>query len=525
MKRNRLIITGLGAVALMAASVAPGITSSHRDAPLIATEPQLDSTDTYAFVSPDRADTVTLVHNVSPIQEPTGGPNFYPFSNNARYNIHIDKNHDAKVDMTYQWRFKSSYRDATSFLYNTGPVTGLGDTTLNFQQSYTIVRLDNTQTPPAETILAADVPVGPSHVGDASMPNYAALRNQAIKDLPGGAKVFAGQADDPFFVDLRVFDLLYGADLKESGNDTLTNINVNTMAIQVPKSELANGGDAGANPIIGIYSDVERPAVRTQAADGSVTHSAEYVHVSRLGNPLVNEVVIDLARKDKFNASAPANDGEYVERVTQPLLPKLIESIYKIKAPAEPRNDLVSVFLTGVEGLNKPAGGTANEMMRLNMSIAPAANPNRLAVLEKDNQGFPNGRRLTDDVIDISLQVLMGELVGTPNDLGDGVNANDKAFLPNFPYVALPTSGSSLSARGVSAANLPAGPGSDGGAGAGGGTTPVGGVATGAGGSAGQRFPALPLAVALAGLGLGGWGLAQRRRRPPMTGAPSTPSV
>ena len=511
MKRNRLVTIALGAVALMAASVAPGITSSHREAPLIAGEPRLDSTDTYAFVSPDKAGTVTLIHNVNPAQEPTGGPNFYPFSNNAKYNIHIDKNHDAKADMTYQWRFQSSYRDPSSFLYNTGPVKSLSDTTLNFVQTYTLARLDNTQTPPAETILAENVPVGPSHVGDASMPNYAALRNEAIRDISGG-KVFAGQADDPFFLDLRVFDLLYGTDLKEAGNDTLTNINVNTMAVQVPKTDLALGGDPGANPIIGIYADVERPAVRTQAADGTETFSPEFVHVSRLGMPLVNEVVIDLARKDKFNASLPAGDAEYLERVTKPLLPKLIESIYKIPAPAEPRNDLVQVFLTGVPELNMPANGTPNEMIRLNMSIAPAAQPKRLGVLEGDTQGFPNGRRLSDDVVDIALQVVMGELVGSPSDLGDGVNSNDRAFLPSFPYVALPTSGSSLQPRAVSAANIPGVQPAGGGGGRPGGAIPRGAVATGAGGTAKPAFPAVPAALAAAGVAFGAWGLAQRRR-------------
>lgn len=511
MRSKRLLIVAASTAVVMAASITPGTTSSHREAPLVANEPQLDSTDLYAFVSPDKADSVTLIHNVSPIQDPTGGPNFYPFSNNAKYNIHIDNNHDAKADLTYQWRFKSSYRDASSFLYNTGPVNSLADPTLNFQQSYTIARLDNTVTPPAETILLSDVPVGPSHVGDASMPNYAALRAGAIRDIPGG-KVFAGQAYDPFFLDLRVFDLLYGANLKEAGNNTLTNISVNAMAIQIPKTELALTKDATANPIVGIYADVERPAVRTQAADGSVTYSPEFVHVSRLGNPLVNEVVIDLARKDKFNASAPANDAEYVDRVTKPLVPKLVEAIYKIKAPAEPRNDLVSVFLTGVEGLNKPANGTPNEMLRLNMSIAPTAQPKRLGVLDGDTQGFPNGRRLSDDVIDIGLQVLMGELVGSANDLGDGVNASTQPLLPNFPYVALPTSGSSLAPRGVSPANLPAAAAPVNPAAPGGSTTPRGAVATGAGGTAGGSFPVLPAALALAGMVMGGWGLAQRRR-------------
>ena len=508
-KYKRLAITAVACATAFGVSAVPSFASSHREAPLIAGEPQLDNTDLYAFVSPDKADTVTIIANWIPIQEPTGGPNFYPFSNNAKYNVHIDNNHDAKADLTYQWRFKSSYRDPSSFLYNTGPVNSLNDATLNFQQTYTLTRIDMTKNPPESQTLLTDAKVAPSHVGAASMPNYQALRNEAIASYGNGAKSFAGQADDPFFLDLRVFDLLYGTNLKEAGNDTLDNYNVNAIALQVPKNDLALGANAGTNPIVGIYTDTEAPAVTTRNPDGTQALSDNFVHVSRLGNPLVNEVVIDVARKDKFNASVPANDGEYLERVTKPLVPKLIEAIYKIKAPAEPRNDLVSVFLTGVEGLNKPANGTPSELLRLNMSIAPTASPKRLAVLEKDTAGFPNGRRLTDDVVDIGLQVLMGELVGTPNDLGDGVDVNDVAFAAAFPYVALPHSGSSTEPRGTAAAggNAPA---------ANTGTTseaaPAGGIQTGAGGTSGPRFPLLPSALAFGGTALASWAVLSRRR-------------
>jgi Domain of unknown function (DUF4331) len=503
--RRALVATA--SAALLALSANPSSASSHREAPLIAGEPQLDNTDTYAFVSPDKSDTVTIVANWVPIQEPSGGPNFYPFSNNARYQVHIDNNHDAKADITYRWTFKSGYRDGSTFLYNTGPVKSIDDTTLNFRQTYTLERIAGGQA----TALLTDAKVAPSFTGAASMPDYAALRNQAITAFGGNGKSFAGQADDPFFLDLRIFDLLYGTNLKEAGNDTLTNYNVNTIALQVPKTDLALAGDAGANPIVGVWSDTERPAVRTQAADGSQTFSGDFVRVSRLGMPLVNEVVIDAARKDKFNASLPENDGEYLERVTKPVVPKLIEAVYGIKAPAEPRNDLVSVFLTGVDGLNKPANVTPSEEMRLNMSIPPTANPKRLGVLEGDKAGYPNGRRLSDDVVDITLQVAEGELVGSPNDLGDGVNVNDKPFLAAFPYVALPTSGSSTDARAtrpaaapVSASAAAAAPGS--------GTTPRGGVQTGAGGTAGRSMPLLPAGLVMGGVGLAAWGLLPRRR-------------
>jgi hypothetical protein len=500
-KPNRVDVLVVASAAVLGLSVAPGRTSSHREAPLIAGEPQLDNTDTYAFVSPDKPDSVTVVMNWLPIQEPTGGPNFYPFSNNARYNLHVDNNHDAKADISYRWTFQSSYRDPSSFLYNTGVVTGLDDPDLNFRQTYKLEVIRGGET----TTLIENAKVAPSHVGNASMPNYAALRNEAVVSFGSAGRSFAGQADDPFFLDLRVFDLLYGGNLSEVGNGTLTNYNVNTIALQVAKGELALNGDAGANPIIGIWSDTERPAVRTQAADGSVTFSPEFVHVSRLGMPLVNEVVIDVARKDLFNASLPENDAQFLERVTKPLLPKLIENIYKIPAPPEPRNDLVNVFLKGVPDLNQPPKVTPSEMIRLNTAIASSPNPKRLGVLEGDTAGFPNGRRLTDDVIDIALQVMMGELVGSPNDLGDGVNENDVAFGNAFPYVALPHSGSSTDPRAtrLPAAAVPV---------SGGGATPRGAVQTGAGGMASVPVPLLPAGLVFGGVGLAAWALLPRQR-------------
>jgi hypothetical protein len=256
-----------------------------------------------------------------------------------------------------------------------------------------------------------------------------------------------GQVDDPFFLDLRVFDLLYGTNLKEAGNDSLAGFNVHTMALQVPKADLAAGGDATKNPIIGVWTNAER---QTISPTGKA--SGPFVQVSRLGNPLVNEVVVPVGAKDLFNQSKPADDAQFAAGVTDPELPKLIEAVYKIKAPATPRNDLVSVYLTGVDGLNKPANVVPSEQLRLNMSIAPTANPNPLGVIGGDKAGFPNGRRLADDVIDISIQVVEGELVGSPNDLGDGVSANDVPFETAFPYLALPHSGSDTIALGTTVA-------------------------------------------------------------------------
>ncbi|MFG2880744.1 DUF4331 domain-containing protein [Streptomyces sp. NPDC048297] len=429
-----LICGALAAGGLTAAGVAtlqPGaaFASSHREAPLISGTPQYDNTDLYAFVSPDKPDTTTIVADWIPFEEPAGGPNFFTFADDAQYDIHIDNNGDSQGELLFRYTFKTRTRNGGTFLYNTGPVTGLDDPDLNVTQTYDIdlIRLRN-QHVLSRTKLADDVPVAPSNVGKASMPDYGRLRAQAVHRTAGGTTTFAGQADDPFFLDLRVFDLLYGGNLTEVGRDTLKGYNVNTIALQVPNDLIR---ESAGQPVVGVWSTTQR-----RTAQGS------YTQVSRLGNPLVNEVVNPQKDKDRFNASSPWYDGQFLKNVTNPELPRLIEGIYKIKAPAEPRDDLVDVFLKGVKGLNQPPGVKPAEELRLNTSIRPSAHPKRLGVLDGDNAGFPNGRRLTDDVVDEALQVVEGELVGAKNDLGDAVDANDKAFGKSFPYVAEPTSGS-----------------------------------------------------------------------------------
>ncbi|MCP3822566.1 DUF4331 domain-containing protein [Streptomyces sp. A3M-1-3] len=420
---------GLVAAGVAALEPEAARASSHREAPLISGQPQYDNTDVYAFVSPDKADTTTIVANWLPFEEPAGGPNFFKFADDAQYDVHIDSDGDAQGDLLYRWTFKDHVKNGDTFLFNTGPVTALDDPDLNVRQTYDIdlLRLRD-QHVISTTKIAADLPVAPSNVGKASMPDYRALRDQAVRELPSGATAFAGQADDPFFLDLRVFDLLYGGDLSEVGRDTLSGYNVNTIALQVPTEHIRQ---SEAQPVVGIWSTTQR-----RNAQG------DFTQVSRLGMPLVNEVVLPIKDKDKFNASAPWNDGDFLQSVTNPELPKLIEAIYKIKAPAEPRDDLVSVFLTGVDKLNKPPHVKPAEVLRLNTAIEPAGDPKRLGVLDGDNSGFPNGRRLTDDVVDIALQVVEGELLGQKNDLGDAVDENDQKFDRSFPYVALPTAGS-----------------------------------------------------------------------------------
>jgi uncharacterized protein DUF4331 len=452
MPKNRLGRRALVGATVMAVGVgllgglapSPGIASSHREAPLVAGDPQVDVTDVYAFTSPDDTDTVTLISSWLPLQEPAGGPNFYAWSDAARYDIKIDNDGDAKPDITYRWDFDSSYRSRKTFLYNTGPVTSLNDADLNFRQTYDLYRINEGG---STKLLLDDAPVAPSFVGDVSIPDYEALQDEAIGNIHGiSGQSYVGQSDDPFFLDLRVFDLLYGLDLTEVGDDTLEGFNVNTMAIQVPKDKLAHDADSSANPIIGVWSTASRPSMRVEATSGKQEFSGDYVQVSRLGNPLVNEVVIPVGRKDKFNASKPVNDGQFLSHVTDPELAALLDAIYGTGAPTSGRDDLVEVFLTGVSGLNQPAGVTPSEQLRLNMSTPVCASGcSTLGVIGGDNQGFPNGRRLTDDTIDIAIQVVNGELVGNPSNLGDAVDANDETFEPDFPYVALPHSGSDTS--------------------------------------------------------------------------------
>jgi len=442
MKRMRTIMVApVVGVLILVSGVMPSFASSHREAPLTAADPQIDSTDLYAFVSPDAPDTVTIISNWIPFENPAGGPNFYPWAPGVRYDVNIDNNGDAKPDLTYRWVFASHYRNPNTFLMNTGPVAKLTDTTLNFYQTYSLSVIDAKG---KSRTLVANAIAAPSFVGAASMPDYPSLRAQAIVPFGSKGRSFVGQADDPFFLDLRVFDLLYGANLKEAGHDTLDGYNVNVIALQIPKTELASGGDATKNPIVGVWTTAERQSVRTESKKGSQKFAGPFVQVSRLGQPLVNEVVAPVGAKDLFSASKPENDAQFLAAVQDPEVPKLLNAIYKIAIPATPRDDLVAVFLTGIKGLNQPAHVVPSEELRLNMGIAPSAKPNRLGVLGADNAGFPNGRRLTDDVIDIALRAMAGAVRGVKTTLGDGVDVNDVAFETAFPYVAEPHSGSTV---------------------------------------------------------------------------------
>jgi hypothetical protein len=533
---------GLIAAAVFTLGPAPVVASSHREAPLISNDPAVDNTDVYAFVSPDREGYVTLIANFAPFSEPNGGPNFNPFATDARYNIFVDSDGDARADATFRWTFTNvDARGGDTFLYANGPVTSIDDENLLFRQTYKLEsKFGN-----ANFVTRVDAaPVAPSRVGAATMPDYGTLRQQAIYTFPGGWKGFAGQADDPFFLDLRVFDLLYGGNLSEVGQDTLAGYNVNTIALQVPFKDVALGGDAARNPVIGVWSTTERPRTRIAGQAGNASGN-DWVQVSRLGNPLVNEVVVPAVLKDAFNSISPDKDAgipEVVARVTDPEVARLIEAIYGVPAPATPRNDLVEIFLTGI---TTKAGGPIpvdlnsqlnnadvdaslfqpSEMLRLNLSVPVAAQPNRLGVLAGDTQGFPNGRRLGDDVVDIALQAVEGAAqTGTLVDAlatGDKVDTNDTAFLGEFPYVALPN-GVGVNTRGSGGAAAAPGPG-------GSGNATAAPTTQAAGETSAMTWVMSGVAAAGVAFGLAMWFVGRRRRTGldeiPTSPAPAGPST
>lgn len=463
---NRATTTTLGLVMATVVGVtafAPQLlnASSHKEAPLITSDPKADATDLYAFVSPDKKDTVTLIANYSPFQNPPGGPNFYSFGDNVYYDINIDNNGDAQPDITYRYQFATTTQNGKTFLYNTGPIKSLDDPNWNVRQTYTLSKIQNGAT----TVLGENIPTPPSNVGPTSTPDYGKLQAQAVRDI-GNVKTFAGQSDDPFFADLGgLFDLLTIRELPGNnggGVNGLKGFNVQSIALQVPISEVTSDNSTPTDPkaagaVIGAWTTASRQST-TVLGGGAAAESGDYVQVSRLGAPLVNEVVVPRAAKDLFNSSKPADDAQFANGVTNPELGKLLNTLYKVKVPpqgdfgtAEARDDLVAIFLTGIPDVTKVAGGVPSEQLRVNLAVPPTAEPNRMGVLAKDNQGYPNGRRLTDDVIDISIQAVAGaayplfhegyKVDPLATKLGDGVNKNDKDFRGNFPYLALPNSG------------------------------------------------------------------------------------
>ncbi len=452
-KRRKLVgavaVLGLGGI-VTAVGSGPAMASSHREAPLISQDPVADLTDVYAFVSPDKPDSTTFVMNVIPFEDPSGGPNFYKFGDDVKYTLNIDNNGDANPDIQYDFRFTTSVANPGSFLYNTNQVTSLNDPDLNVKQTYTVTetshpghgRWSNSR------VIARNLVVPPANVGVRSTPNYEAnLGAAGVNALPNGGKVFAGPRDDPFFADLgAIFDLaglrpFNSAHLiplpTDKGRDDVAGKNVHSIAIQLPTAGLTDG-----DPVLGVWATTSRRQVRVLSGDGDLYSLGRWVQTARLGNPLVNEVVVPIGSKDKFNASQPQNDLQFVNAVLHPELGKLIPILYPgVKVPTDVnaglgtggREDLATIFLTGIPGVNKPKHVAPSEMLRLNTSTPSA---------------FPNGRALTDDVVDGAIRAVAGATAFTPafnispnKDLGDGVDANDKAFTSSFPYLAAPFDG------------------------------------------------------------------------------------
>lgn len=454
-------VLGVMVAALVGFQMLPGKASSHREAPLISQDPMADNTDLYAFVSPDQPNTVTIVANYIPLESPAGGPNFPAFDDSVLYEIHVDNNGDASEDLTYQFRFNTQTRNPETFLYNTGPITSLADTNWNRPQTYnvTLVRAHGGQ----NEVLGTNISTPPDNVGPRSTPNYETLAAAAVASLPGGIKVFAGQRDDPFFVDLgsifdlaglRPFNTLHILPLPaDAGHDGVAKYNTHTIAMQIPKSQLVGSG----NGILGIYASASRPEVRILRKDGTADDNGQFIQVSRLGEPLINEVVIPLGEKDVWNRQDPEDDQRFEGRYLHPEVTHLENVLYPAldNATETNRTDLVAVLLTGVPGLNF-TGPKRADLLRLNTNIAPThavGQGDRLAVLTGDFAGFPNGRRLEDDIVDIELRAfgegygsILNTALGLPNRspnnlLGDGVDANDKTFSTSFPYLASPHQG------------------------------------------------------------------------------------
>lgn len=491
------------AALLVSPSSPPAKASSHREAPLIAFDAQADTTDVYAFIDKEAPNAVTLVANWLPISLSEGGPNYTQFSDDVLYSINIDNDGDADADISYQFRFKTTTRNPNTFLYNVGPITA-GTTAnpypnLNVTQVYSMTEVRGN----TSTVLVNNGLVPPVNIGSKSTPNYESLVTPALQNVTNSGdqlKVFVGPRDDPFFVDLgSVFDLLTlrgqmppvgYASGPTIGVDGLSGYNVHSAVIQVPISRVTQGSET----VIGVWATSSRQTTCVRGTFSIPSCSGNFVQVSRLGMPLVNEVVMPRALKDAFNSLSTTDDnvlfndpsptGQLLKKsVLDPELQNLLQALYGVPNPGNNRTDLVSIFLTGMKltkpftittangpvalpagtNVNQPANVVPAEMLRLN--TAPAFRPGtpgnicaptpnyKFGILGGDACGFPNGRRLQDDVTDISLFAVGGAAfsVLTPGNfnfnpallgvLTDSVSNNDMPFKTTFPYLATPHQG------------------------------------------------------------------------------------
>jgi hypothetical protein len=458
--------------------------SSHREAPEISKDPVADSSDLYAFVSPDHPDTVTLIANYVPLQAPAGGPNFFEFGDDVLYEIHIDSNGDARPDLTYQFRFRTELRNDKTFLYNTGPIESLDSENWNRRQFYSVTRVDMHGKP---AVLADKLPCPPCNVGPLSIPDYAGLAEDAVHNLKSGEKVFAGQRADAFFVDLgAIFDLgtlrpfqdkhLVGQKLFNYAGKAVNatdKLNVHSIAIQVPLSAVRRDGkkkvrgrDPGA--VIGIWTSASRRQVQVRQGDkkNADVEVGPQVQVSRLGNPLFNEVIVPMAQKDKWNALPPSEDKRFAQFVEKPelasllpvLYPGLFDNLAKLNKAGTARADLVAILLTGIpdgliDNFQNATGDTKADMLRLNTAVPPTKDPKAFGVLAGDLAGFPNGRRIEDDVVSISIRAIAGVTFALVDETfkpdaaaglveqGLSIKNVSSGLLKKFPFLGTPFDG------------------------------------------------------------------------------------
>jgi len=463
----------------MVVSTLPGTAqaSSHREAPMISQDPTADNTDVYMFRDATDPTKVNIIANFIGLEDPNGGPNFAKFGDDVKYSIHIDNNGDVVDDIVYNFRFRSSVTNPDTILYNTGQIAATNDASHNVRQSYSVEKVSSS----GSTMVGTDLPTPPVNVGVRSTPNYeTALAAPNVKPLTGGGSVFAGQRQDPFFVDVgSVFDLLglrpinsaHDIPLADSAgvNGPLAGKNVHTIALQLPITAVSKNGTVpttinSKDSVIGVHASTSRQRVKVLSLVGGAPRNAgRWVQVSRLGLPLVNETLIPLGKKDAFNAGAPKDDAKYFVNILDPEPAKLADALYNALQTPPPggatRTDILAVLQGAAAGLTGAELLPAADLLRLNLatpSTAPGAFT-RLGFLGPANDGsngnadgFPNGRRLGDDVTDTLLRLLTGGtgLSPTPssnafpnNALTDGVDADDAPFLTVFPYVGTPYNG------------------------------------------------------------------------------------
>jgi hypothetical protein len=454
--------------------------SSHREAPSISQDPVADNADTYAFVSPDDPSTVTIITNYVPLEGPPGGPNFFEFGDDVLYSIYVDNDGDALPEIEYQFQFRTTLQNEDTFLYNTGPIGSLTDPNWNKRQLYSVSvvrsRGRDSDDERSGKLLAKDLACPPCNIGPRSTPNYDTLAAEAVHQLPSGETVFAGQRNDGFFVDLgAIFDL---GDIRElqtlhlipsaagTSVDPLKTFNIHAIAIKVPIKMLTRDGSAPSDPMstvaaLGIWGGASRRKV--QIRDGYETRSSgPWVQVSRLGNPLFNEVIVPVGDKDRWNAVDPIDDGGFEKYVNQPELAKLLPVLYpgvfpNLAAYSKNRADLHAILLTGIPGGIVPGfqnftGPKPADMLRLNVAIPPTtSSPNALGVVGGDAAGYPNGRRVFDDVVSIELKAIAGATIPlvdpsfTPDAAVGAVSSyltpGTDRYQASFPYLGTPHDG------------------------------------------------------------------------------------